>query len=380
MAADGVVVTQHQRGAVTGLHLAHQIAEAVVTVLSASAAVLHLGQAADRKRLPAGAGRLRRVVGIGDVEAGGGVGDLGQAIERVVAVSGGSAARIGLGGAVAGAVVGVAGDAGVRAGELHQIAEPVVLVGGVQALGVGDLGQIIERVVLELGVGLDAGDILQRARQAIERVVLALRCGCQRIGHGGGVAVGVVGEVCRIAGGGGLRLELAELVVDTRERALQCARGIGGVFLDAIAGIVQRVVDGIACVVGDVGQPMRRIVGEGGERAIGLGDLLDQAGGPIVDARDAVIGLAGRISATHLGGGQPTARVIGVVGDDAVGVLDGQRTACAVVGEVFGGLAEGVGDFPSVAFAVGAGGWCRGARAIVGGVIRVAQQVGEIAA
>ncbi len=380
LAADGVVITQHQRGAVAGLYLAHQIAEAVVAILGDGAAVLHLGQATDRKRFAAGASGLRHVVGVGDVEAGGGVGDLGQAIERVIAVGGGVAARIGLGGAVAGAVVGVAGDAGVRAGELHQLAEAVVVVGGVQPLGVGDLGQVVECVVGELRVGLDAGDILQRVREAIERVVLALRRGCQRIGHFGGVAVGVVREVGRVAGGGGLGLELAELVVHARERALQRGGRVLGVFLDAIAGVVQRVVDGIARVVGDIGQPMRRIVGEGSERAIGLGDLPDQAGGPVVDAGDAVIGLAGRIGPAHLAGGQPTARVIGVVGDDAIGVLDGQRTACAVVGEVFGGLAEGVGDFPSVAFAMRARTRRCRATGVVGKVVGVAGAIRDIRA
>lgn len=338
LAADGIVVAQHQRGAVAGLHLAHQVAEAVVAVLGDRTTVLHAGQAPDGEGLPAGTGGLRHVIGIGDVEAGDGVGDLGQAIERVVAVSRGVATRIGLGGAVAGAVVGVAGDAGVGAGELHQIAEAVVFVPGVQALGVGDLGEVVERVVVEGGVGLDAGHILQRARQAIERVVLALRRGCQCIGHLGCVAVGVVLEIGRIAARGGLRLELAELVVNARERALQGARRIAGVFLDAIAGVVQCVVGGIARVVGDVGQSMCSVVGEGSERAIGLCDPLDQAGGPIVDAGNAVIGLDGRVASAHLGGGQPTARVVGVIGDDAISVLDGQRAACAVVGQVFGGL------------------------------------------
>lgn len=125
---------------------------------------------------------------------------------------------------------------------------------------------------------------------------------------------------------------------------------------------------------------MRGVVGERRERAIGLGHLLDQPGGPVIDAGDAIVGLAGRIGAAHLGGRQPTARVVAVVGDDAIGVLDRQRTTRTVIGKVFGGLAEGVGDLPEVAFVVRTGARRCRATGVVGKVIAVAGAVRDIRA
>ncbi len=202
----------------------------------------------------------------------------------------------------------------------------------------------------------------------------------ERIGDGGGVAVGVVAEIGRVAAGGGLRRQLAELVVDPRQRALERARRVLGVFLDPVAGVVQRVVQRVAGVVGDIGQAVCRVVGEGGERAIRLRHLLDQTGRPVVDQGDAVVALAAVVATADLAGGEPATRVVGVVGDGAVGVLHRQHAAGAVVGQVFGHLAQSVGDFPEVALAMRASRRRRSAGRIVGWVIGVAGTVADIGA
>ncbi|EFF49526.1 hypothetical protein XAUC_00780 [Xanthomonas citri pv. aurantifolii str. ICPB 10535] len=218
---DGVVVTQHQGFAITGLHLPHQVTEAVVAVLGDRTAILHLGQAPNAKRLTARANGLYCVVGVSDVEATGWIADLGDAIKRIVAICTGVASRIGLSSPVACAVVGVGSHPSVWTGELHQIAEAVVFVFGVQALGVSNLSQVVQGIMLELGFRLDTSDVLQRARQAVEGIKVVLSSNTQRINQRISIAAGVIPQICWITRRRRLCFQLTQLIVDPRKCPLE---------------------------------------------------------------------------------------------------------------------------------------------------------------
>ena len=269
------------------------------------------------------------------------------------------------------------GDAGVRAGQPGQVAQAIVGVVGVQALGVGDAGQVVLRVVLELRACRDSADVLQGLHQPVQRIVGVVRAAAQRVGHGIRVAVGIVGVTGGVAVRIGLRLQLPELVVDARQgagqHAVRVARGFGG----AVAGVVQCVVKRVAGAIRNVGQAMRGVIGVLGVTAVRLRHPLDQTGRPVVDQ---CIAILGRQSALHRARGQPAARVVGHLSDDAIGVLDLRRSSGTVIGQDLGNLPQRVCRLPQVALAVWAGDGRCGATGVVAGVVRIGHQIAHVRA
>ncbi len=100
-------------------------------------------------------------------------------------------------------------------------------------------------VVLAADLRRHAADILQALRQSVERIVLLAGHALQGVGDRLRVAVGIVGK----AGGVIARIlqcgQLAERVERPCQGATQGAASIQRVFLEAVAGIVQRVVNGV---------------------------------------------------------------------------------------------------------------------------------------
>jgi hypothetical protein len=236
------------------LHLAGQVAELVVAVAGAAAAVVHAGQAANGERLRRGALGLDGVVAIGDVQAGVAVADAGQAVEGVVAVAGQLTSGVEHAGAVAGTVVAVGRDAGVRAFQLGQIAEGVVGVLGAQTLGVNDFGQVVLGIVVKPGLGVDATDVLQGPAEPVQRIVVVVGDATQRVGGGIKVAAGIVSEPGCVTSGVFGRLQLAQLVIDARQGALEGVVAALDLFLDAVPGVIQGVMDSVTFGIDDVDQ------------------------------------------------------------------------------------------------------------------------------
>src|SRR5579883_2039337 len=142
---------------------------------------------------------------------------------------------------------------------------------------------------------------------------------------------------------------MAQLIVLAREGALERAGGILRRLVGAIAGGIQGVVDRVAQVVGDVGQAVRGIVGVGQIRAIGLGDLRHLADVVVGEGGDDVVGRSRALGVgAHGAREQPAARVVGHIGDGAVGVLRPGNAAVEVVADVGGALAERVGDLVEI--------------------------------
>ncbi len=369
-----VGIAQSGGHTIDGLHLAGDLAETVMAVLGAAICVQHLPQAALGEALVGGTGGRRHVIAVAHVQIGVRIGDADQAVERIVVIGGGDAARIGGGLAVAGGVHGEAAGATVRADLAGQITETVVGVGGMQALRVGDPGDLVQRVVLTADLRRDAADVLQGLRQAVERVVLLAGHALQCVGDRLRVAVGIVGKAGGVVARILQRGQLAKRVERPRQGATQRAASIQRVFLEAVAGVVQRVVNGVAGVVGDIRQPLGGVVDIGNAAAVRLGDLLHLAGRPVADLGHPILG---RGRAAHGDGGRPAAGMVGVISHHAVGVLDRQWPPERVVGQSLDRLAQRIGHAAQVALAIGAGTIGR-ARRVIRGVVGIGGDIRHI--
>jgi len=343
-----VGVAQGTGDTIDRLHLAGDLPEAVVAVLGAAIGMQHLPQAPLGKALLGDTGSRRHVIAVAHVQIGIRVGDADQAVECIVVIGAGDAARIGGRLSVACRIHREAAGATVRADLPGQITETVVDVRGMQALRVGDLGNLIQCVVLAADLRRHAADVLQDLRQAVQRVVLLAGHALQCVGHGLRVAVGIVGKagsvVARILQCG----QLAERVERPRQSTAQGTAGIQRVFLETVAGVVQRVVNRVACVVLDVSQAQGSIVDVGNAAAIRLGDFLHLAGWPVAQLGNAVLGRAGTAYGDR---SRPAAGMVRVIGDHAVGVLDRQRPSERIVGQGLDRLAQRIGHAAQVALA-----------------------------
>ncbi len=160
-----------------------------------------------------------------------------------------------------------------------------------------------------------------------------------------------------------------------------CAPGGLDVLPGAVAATVEGVLDGVARLVGHRGQAACRVIGIGGVRAIGQGDLLEQSGQPVVHADDLIVRLAGIVAAACLDSGQPASGVELVVGSYTVAVAGRHDAAGAVVTQHFKRSAsKGILDLPQVALPVGAGRRRGRAGALVVGVIEVTGDVRHLGA
>lgn len=132
--------------------------------------------------------------------------------------------------------------------------------------------------------------------------------------------------------------------------------------------------------IGDIGEAAGGIVGEVEHRPVGLGDPDHLAAGGVLEPGDGVVGLAAVVGAALFARGQPAAGVVLDVRHHAIGVLGRTHAAGAVVAQELADLAEGVGDFPQIALAIGATGGRRGAVGFVAGVVGEAGDVGDVGA
>ncbi|MNS63308.1 hypothetical protein D3C72_963990 [compost metagenome] len=347
-----------------------------MAVHGAAIGVQHLTQATLGETLVTGTYRWRGVVVIAHVQVGIRIGDTDKPIERVVAVGGSHAARIGAGLAVASSINGESGVTAVRADLPGQITKTVVGVGGVQPLRVGHLGDLVECVVAGADLRSDTAHVLQGLRQPVQWIVLLVRHPLQGIGDRLRIAIGVVRKAGGVVAGILQRGQLPECVVDTGQRAAQRTPCIDRVFLQTVAGVVQGVVNGVAGTVGNVREPLGGVVDIGDAATVGLGDLLHLAGGPIAQLGASVFGSSG---ATHGDRRRPAAGVVGVIGDYAVGVLHRQLATERVVSQDLDRLTESIGDAVQVALAVGTG---RSGRTpgVVCGVVRKGADIGHLGA
>ncbi|EFF49525.1 hypothetical protein XAUC_00770 [Xanthomonas citri pv. aurantifolii str. ICPB 10535] len=106
--------------------------------------------------------------------------------------------------------------------------------------------------------------------------------------------------------------------------------------------------------------------------------MLSQASGPIVDASNTIVSFARRISAAYLDGTEPSTRVVGVIGDDAVGILSRQRVASTIISKIFSDTPKAISDLPQIALAVGADSRHKSTAGIVAEVVAVIRAVCDI--
>ena len=99
-------------------------------------------------------------------------------------------------------------------------------------------------------------------------------------------------------------------------RPVQHARGIIGVLARAIAHRIERVMNMIAEAIGDIGQPVRPIVGVENVARIRQRHQLQEAGRPVR--------VAGGFG-SDLARSQALAQIVGQGRDDAIGVGDRER-------------------------------------------------------
>jgi hypothetical protein len=125
---------------------------------------------------------------------------------------------------------------------------------------------------------------------------------------------------------GGL-LDAAERVDASVELALQGATGVFGLLADAVAGVVEGVVDTVAFVVVDGHLAVGVVVVVADPAGVGQGHALELAHGVI---------LVGGGSVAHSRAQKPLPQVVGVGGDHPVGVDVLEHLAVLVVFGVLG--------------------------------------------
>jgi len=117
-------------------------------------------------------------------------------------------------------------------------------------------------------------------------------------------------------------------------------------FSNAVACIVQGVADAAPQVVADFCQALDVVVGVMQRTAVGQGDGLDVACRGVGNGGGA---LGGAVALADVAG--LAFSVVLVVGDEAVGILNAQGTACCVVLLSFSGVAQRIGGGVQIAFA-----------------------------
>ena len=268
------------------------------------------------------------------------VADAGDAVQGVVGIGRHLSLGVKAGEQVAGRVMGIGGGAGVGALCLAEVAQAVAGVLGGEVPRIGDPGQLVQPVV---GVLDDAvvrvGDLVE----AVERIIGIGAQPIERVGDGDDVAVVIVGVGGGLVDGADVLLQMVQCV---EHAAVGSHQGIGAVvqlFLDAVAGVVQRIGELVAQAVGNLYQPMGRIVGIAVGGARGQGDVGQVA--------HAVVGVAGDL-ASCVAAGQAPARVIGQAGNQPVRIGEGAGASIGVIPAQRGGLGERVADGDEVVLGV----------------------------
>jgi hypothetical protein len=220
--------------------------------------------------------------------------------------------------------------AGVGTGLSSEIAEAAVTVCCREITRIDDRGQVIVCVVPKLR------DAVARIRDLLQSVQLIVRVDCVACewgGYGGLIALRVITESGRYSGrasGIHVLIQLVECIEDTGMCAVQRIGGIVDVLGRPITHRIERVVDGIAEAVADLGQAMGAIVCVQQIAGIGQRNLFQLTGRPVIEGS----GLA-----ANLAGDQPLTQVIGQGRYDSVRIGDRERLAMRIVGVIRGGLA-----------------------------------------
>lgn len=204
------------------------------------------------------------------------VDDLGDAVGGVVGVVSRRAARIGGDAEVAARVVGARAGAGVWAGQLGDIAEAVI------AIARSEAARVLHGREVVLGVVGELGDAAVRVGDLVHPVQRIVGVGCvareRRIDRGliRVAVVPVSGGHRRCTGGVDVLVELIERVEGSGVRAMKRAGGVVRLLRGTIAHRIERVADVVAGRVGDLGQPMRDVIGVGDRATVGQRDRLQQ--------------------------------------------------------------------------------------------------------
>lgn len=332
-----IVIAEGGHDTVTaGTSLRDQVAVGIVGVGRGAIGINDAGEFADAIST--------LIVVVCDIEAGIGVADVGQAVERIVAVVDGDTSCVGLGKPVACLIIGVGRGAGIGAGLADQVAQAIIIVSSGESVGIGNAGQVVLGIVGVLGRTIEGVGLLLEPVEGIVRLGSGIEFG---IGGLCEIAVGVIAVRGIVILAVDQFLDLTQFVIDPLLVAGQGAVVIADLLAQVVAHGIQSIVDAVALVVFHPDKSMGGIIVVADKTAIGLGNSGEVADRIKVIQRCTGSGAIAQALLRHA-----TPEVIVQGSGQAVRIDDSQWSARSIMGGNLGHLTQGIGDTDAVALGI----------------------------